>query len=404
VDDTIAAVASPPGQGAVSLLRVSGPGARAVAEKVFRGKCAVVDLPPREQAFGAVVDAEGEVIDQVLLSVFRGPASYTGEDVVEIGCHGGVLVTAAVLGAILAAGARPAEAGEFSKRAFLNGKIDLAQAEAVADLIHASSSMAHRVSLSHLQGRYSDGLGQLRDELLELCALAELEIDFSEEDVAFADRGRPGDLLAHAERLLADLLASYRVGELVRDGVRVVIGGRPNAGKSTLIRAVSAARPKVADYPFTALYPNLGVVSIAPHRSFVMADIPGLIEGAADGVGLGVRFLKHLRRTRVLLHLLDIAPLETGHDPVIDARSIVKELEAFSPELAVKERWLVLNKSDLMPETEANATRERIVRSLDWTGPVYLISAISGAGTQRLVGDLMSWLENLAGPPDEGGA
>lgn len=177
--------------------------------------------------------------------------------------------------------------------------------------------------------------------------------------------------------------------------------GMPNAGKSTLIRAVSAARPKVADYPFTTLYPNLGVVSIGPHRSFVMADIPGLIEGAAEGIGLGVRFLKHLRRTRVLLHLLDIAPLETGHDPVIDAQSIVKELEAFSPELAVKERWLVLNKSDLMPETEANATRERIVRSLEWTGPVYLISAISGAGTQRLVGDLMSRLENLVGPPDE---
>lgn len=177
--------------------------------------------------------------------------------------------------------------------------------------------------------------------------------------------------------------------------------GMPNAGKSTLIRAVSAARPKVADYPFTTLYPNLGVVSIGPHRSFVMADIPGLIEGAAEGIGLGVRFLKHLRRTRVLLHLLDIAPLETGHDPVIDAQSIVKELEAFSPELAVKERWLVLNKSDLMPETEANATRERIVRSLEWTGPVYLISAISGAGTQSLVGDLMSRLENLVGPPDE---
>jgi GTP-binding protein len=177
--------------------------------------------------------------------------------------------------------------------------------------------------------------------------------------------------------------------------------GMPNAGKSTLIRAVSAARPRVADYPFTTLYPNLGVVSISPHRSFVMADIPGLIEGAADGVGLGVRFLKHLRRTRVLLHLLDIAPLETDHDPVIDAQSIVKELESFSPDLAAKERWLVLNKSDLMLETEANAIRERIVRSLEWQGPVYLISAMSGAGTQTLVADLMSRLETLAGLPVE---
>jgi GTP-binding protein len=177
--------------------------------------------------------------------------------------------------------------------------------------------------------------------------------------------------------------------------------GMPNAGKSTLIRAVSAARPKIADYPFTTLYPNLGVVSISPHRSFVMADIPGLIEGAADGVGLGVRFLKHLRRTRLLLHLLDIAPLETGHDPVDDAQSIVKELEAFSPKLAAKERWLVLNKTDLMPEAEANETRARIVRSLGWTGPVYLISAMSGAGTKELAGDVMSRLESISGELSE---
>jgi GTP-binding protein len=173
--------------------------------------------------------------------------------------------------------------------------------------------------------------------------------------------------------------------------------GMPNAGKSTLIRAVSAARPKVADYPFTTLYPNLGVVSISPHRSFVMADIPGLIEGAAEGVGLGVRFLKHLRRTRLLLHLLDIAPLETAHDPVVDARSIVKELESFSPELAAKERWLVLNKTDLMPEADANEARERIVGALGWTGPVYLISAISGAGTKKLASDVMSRVEVISG-------
>jgi GTP-binding protein len=177
--------------------------------------------------------------------------------------------------------------------------------------------------------------------------------------------------------------------------------GMPNAGKSTLIRAVSAARPKVADYPFTTLYPNLGVVSISSHRSFVMADIPGLIEGAADGVGLGVRFLKHLRRTRLLLHLLDIAPLETGHDPVEDARDIIKELEAFSSELATKERWLVLNKTDLMPAAEANEARERIVSALAWTGPVYLISAISGHGTQQLAADVMSRIEVLSSESSE---
>src|SRR6267142_3784936 len=131
--------------------------------------------------------------------------------------------------------------------------------------------------------------------------------------------------------------------------------GLPNAGKSTLIRAVSAARPKVADYPFTTLYPNLGVVDVGQHRSFVMADIPGLIEGAAEGAGLGIRFLKHLQRTRVLLQIVDIAPYEGSGDPVKDAKSIVKELEKYSPELAERERWLVLNKLDLLPEDEREA-------------------------------------------------
>jgi GTP-binding protein len=169
--------------------------------------------------------------------------------------------------------------------------------------------------------------------------------------------------------------------------------GLPNAGKSTLIRAVSAARPKVADYPFTTLYPNLGVVSIESHRSFVMADIPGLIEGAAEGAGLGIRFLKHLRRTRLLLHLVDMAPFDAN--PVEDARSIITELERFSPELAAKERWLVLNKTDLMPDDEAAAARDRIVNALGWDGPVYRVSALSGQGTRELVGDVMSRIEEL---------
>jgi GTP-binding protein len=177
--------------------------------------------------------------------------------------------------------------------------------------------------------------------------------------------------------------------------------GMPNAGKSTLIRAASAARPKVADYPFTTLYPNLGVVAIEPHRSFVMADIPGLIEGAADGAGLGIRFLKHLQRTRVLLHLVDIAPLEESVDPVVTTRAIVKELQQFSPELAERERWLVLNKADLLGDEDAAASRDRIVRELDWHGPVYLISAATGNGVRELMSNLMSRIEAIAETADE---
>ena len=169
--------------------------------------------------------------------------------------------------------------------------------------------------------------------------------------------------------------------------------GLPNAGKSTLIRAVSHARPKVADYPFTTLYPNLGVVSAGDQRSFVMADIPGLIEGAAQGAGLGIRFLKHLQRTRVLLHLVDIAPLDPAADPVKDARAIVAEVRKFSAELAAKPRWLVLNKSDLLAPEEATARARDILRRLRFRGPHFLISGATGAGTAELVQAVMTFLE-----------
>ena len=168
--------------------------------------------------------------------------------------------------------------------------------------------------------------------------------------------------------------------------------GLPNAGKSTFIRAVSAATPKVADYPFTTLIPSLGVVKVDAHRSFVVADIPGLIEGASEGAGLGIRFLKHLTRNRVLLHLVDVAPID-GSDPAEAACAVIRELERFSPTLAARPRWLVLNKIDLLSVAEIAACRERVVAALDWEGPVYEISAVSGQHTSALCGDLMSHLE-----------
>src|ERR1700747_3033252 len=172
--------------------------------------------------------------------------------------------------------------------------------------------------------------------------------------------------------------------------------GLPNAGKSTLIRAVSAARPKVADYPFTTLHPNLGVVAVGAHRSFVMADIPGLIEGAAEGAGLGIRFLKHLQRTRLLLHLVDIAPLDPDADPVRDARAITRELKRFSTALAAKPRWLVLNKRDLLPAADAEERARSIVRRLRYRGPHFLISGATGEGTKPLCGGVLRLLEQRA--------
>jgi len=175
--------------------------------------------------------------------------------------------------------------------------------------------------------------------------------------------------------------------------------GLPNAGKSTLIRSVSAARPRVADYPFTTLYPQLGVVAVGPLRSFVMADIPGLIEGAAEGAGLGIRFLKHLQRTRLLLHLVDIAPPDPDADPVEGARAITRELKKFSPELAKKDRWLVLNKIDLLPADDGDQRCREIVRRLRFKGPVFRISGATGRGTKELCQAIMNHLDKRPATP-----
>lgn len=170
--------------------------------------------------------------------------------------------------------------------------------------------------------------------------------------------------------------------------------GLPNAGKSTLIRAVSAAKPKVADYPFTTLVPNLGVVKVDRLRSFVMADIPGLIEGASEGAGLGIRFLKHLARTRILLHLVDVAPWD-GSDPVDNVDAIAGELQLFSPTLAARDRWLVLNKMDMLTPEEGDERCRQIVAELEWEGPVFQISAATGAGTEALVQAVMNHIEEM---------
>jgi len=168
--------------------------------------------------------------------------------------------------------------------------------------------------------------------------------------------------------------------------------GLPNAGKSTLIRSVSAAKPKVANYPFTTLVPNLGVVKLGQYKHFVMADIPGLIEGASEGAGLGFRFLKHLTRARLLLHLVDVAPFDET-DPVESAQAIIRELEQYSPTLAERPRWLVLNKLDLLPVDEQDAVCERIISELNWQGPVFRVSAISSDGTQAVCQQIMNWLD-----------
>ena len=306
MDDTIAAIATARGRAALAVVRTSGPGAVSVVDDCFRG-ADLLEAESHTAHVGFLVDDEGNDIDQVVVTVFRAPNSATGEHVVEVSCHGGDLAPKMVLQSLLDHGARMAEPGEFTERAFLNGKMDLAQAEAVADLIHATSTKAHEASLTHLKGRYSELLEALREELLNLCSLVELEIDFSDEDVEFADRERLEALLDETEEILQGLLDSYHTGEKLKDGVRVVIGGRPNAGKSTLLNAlVGHDRAIVSETPGTTRDEIEAEAEIKGMR-FRFVDTAGLRDTADEIEAEGVRrATESIEEADVLLYLYDL--------------------------------------------------------------------------------------------------
>ncbi len=236
--DTIAAIATPAGEGAISVIRVSGKTSIAVVDQLFRSKVHLANVPSHTVQLGTMLSPEGEVLDQVLATVFKAPNSYTGEEVVEIGCHGGILLSRRILESLLSCGIRQAEPGEFTKRAFLNGKLDLSQAEAVADLISSKSKKAQISSLTQLHGKLGEKIGTLRKTLIDFCSLLELGFDFAEEGIDLVDSQIVTEKIASVKKQVENLIESYKSGKIIRDGFSICIVGDANVGKSSIFNSI----------------------------------------------------------------------------------------------------------------------------------------------------------------------
>lgn len=332
--DTIAAPATPAG-GALCIVRMSGPRAIELCDAAFSGRRPLAGAGTATVHYGRICDG-GEVIDDVLVTLFRAPHSYTGEDAVEISAHGSAYIVERILALLARLGARPAEAGEFTRRAFLNGRIDLSQAEAVADMIASDSRASHAVASTQMRGGYSDELRTLRDELLHITSLLELELDFSEEDVEFADRKRLSELLRQTHGKVCALAESFALGNAIKEGVAVAIAGRPNVGKSTLLnRLVGEDRAMVSDIAGTTrdtveVKKNIGGVI------YRFTDTAGLhaTDDRLERMGIE-RTEKALRKARIILWLTD------------DERSVPEgDLNGFVPEEGQK-IYRIITKTDL---------------------------------------------------------
>ncbi|MDQ2770541.1 MAG: tRNA uridine-5-carboxymethylaminomethyl(34) synthesis GTPase MnmE [Bacteroidota bacterium] len=391
--DTIVALSTPPGAGALAVVRLSGPAAVSIVASVFSKK-RLAEKPGHTLHYGTLHDPEtGNILDEVVVALYRAPHSFTREDVVEISCHGSDYVVRQVLALLLRQGARLAEAGEFTKRAFLSGALDLAQAEAVADLIAADSALSHRVALNQLRGGFSQELRGLRARLVQFASLLELELDFGEEDVEFADRTGLARLLTEVRGVVASLLRSFELGNVIKNGITAVIAGRPNAGKSTLLNALlREERAIVSAIPGTTRDFIEDEVSIDGLR-FRFVDTAGLRDDTADEVeAIGVaRTRQRVRQAALLLYLFDVLERTPA-----EVRAEIQDLTAGLdlPVLAVG------NKIDLAtPEvlTAFEADFQASVGSGAATGiPLVLLAAGQGQGLPELQAELVRQVRGTA--------
>ncbi len=389
--DTICAPATPVGTGAISLIRVSGPDTMAAVDRVVRFKRSTASQAPGYTLkYGTV-----EGLDDVLVALFRAPNSYTGEDAAEISCHASPFIVSTLLERLADAGCRLAEPGEFTRRAFLNGKMDLAQAEAVADVIASSSSAQHRVAMSQLRGGYSAELRALRKQLLELSALLELELDFSEEEVEFAERSRLRALLDTACSHCRQLADSFRLGNAIRNGVPVAIVGAPNSGKSTLLNALlQDDRAIVSDIPGTTR-DTVEETCVIGGVLFRFIDTAGIRSASDEIERLGIeRTFRKISEADIVLGVIDTASDSSREAVGRTVRDMAERIDFRQQKLLV-----LANKCDISRLNKKVTECDRFVLSFDnksITIPVLEISAKTGSGLEKLRSALISAVGNRA--------
>ena len=410
-EDTICAPATVPGTGAISVIRLSGPEALTIADKVIgcrRGN--ISDAKGYTIRFGEVLDDTGALIDEVLTSVFRAPHSYTGENSVEISCHASSYIVSRIMELLYAAGARAAEPGEFTQRAYLNGKMDLAQAEAVADVIASQNAAAHRIAFKQMKGGFSSELRDMRGELLELVSLMELELDFSEEEVEFADRSRLDTLLEQITAHVSRLIDSFRLGNAIKNGVPVAIAGATNTGKSTLLNALLGEdRAIVSDVHGTTrdtIEETLNIDGVL----FRFIDTAGLRQTSEIVEKIGIeRTFKKISEASIVLGMIDLTRDLDSTDETI--REILDKVDFQTQKLV-----LLLNKTDICEVNKNVITINNIVSHIENKGlkaalsnytqndaqtvPILPISAKTRTGIEELRSILASSQRDLLADSD----
>ena len=367
-EDTICAPATVPGTGAISVIRVSGPEALTIADKVIKCRNGnISDAKGYTLKFGIVQDASGKVIDEVLVSVFKAPHSYTGENSVEISCHASTYIVSEMMSILHEAGARAAEPGEFTQRAFLNGKMDLAQAEAVADVIASQNAAAHRIAYKQMKGGFSSELRDMRAELLELVSLMELELDFSEEEVEFADRTRLDSLLGQIIAHVTRLIDSFRLGNAIKNGIPVAIAGATNTGKSTLLNALLGEdRAIVSDVHGTTrdtIEETLNIDGIL----FRFIDTAGLRKTSETVEQIGIeRTFKKISEASIVLGMVDLTrEIDTTAETVSD---ILDKVDFSTQKLVI-----LLNKTDISDVNKNVIVLNKIVSLVESKGITYAL-------------------------------